>query len=307
MNGIIIIDKRTDTGNGFMNKMFEDGALPEELRPLLEKLIGSRGGEEEFEKKPCHKFMWPEREAFPVDGAEDLILNNIYASAQEDQVPGDVMSNIKADLFKLLNNTEDIGSEVKTTLMKGSTKVYSKTLEDGTQVEVKITKSAAKKEDKIDTLKAMEVFNIMSMVNPEMKKAAAFCAGLAAHGYTALPKEGNFSEILDTVLEEAAKYGHKKEAVLKKIAEDESTPHKVVIGEHVIDSRRLNQYPYNSDDAAKKALSNSLKEMIYDNKNKSISLDKLKKLYSNAKSAQDPMLERVTDDVLRSLKYRESK
>ena len=100
----IIIDVSNDRGHGFLRHLLGDGALPGPVQEMLGSFLGDEMSISEDPRK--HKncsYFWPEKQAFPTSSMKDLILNHIYATAQ-DSVPRHVVDKIKQELIPFLSS-----------------------------------------------------------------------------------------------------------------------------------------------------------------------------------------------------------
>lgn len=327
MKGIVIIDAGNDRGFGFLKHLMGDGAIPEALMPMLQTFIdkGPR------EREGSCRMMWPEKNAFPVSGIRDLILNHIYATAQND-VPEDVVQNIKDELYPMIEG-EDVetpeGMELKGAIIRGSVKKYKTTLPDGTAIDITVTSP----NDDTDNLSAMDVLKKLTgdaqrhsedmetekfssidldkavgvfgsfFADDKMDQLAVKLAKIAnLSDSVVVPNQGEFKTMIDTALTYASNtYGLSKHALLEKIAATDGDANKVQIGEFIIDKRKLAKRPYDSRENAKKAISDTMFRKVCDPMSGNIRLDKLKNEYEKSKS--HPLSERVMDNILKSLRW----
>jgi len=322
MKQIIIIDSRSDRGRGFLNRMQEDGAIPEGIAPLIAKLISEYSPEKDMFDEAPGEYAWPERDLFPMSSIPEAMLNHLYATAQAG-VPDKVTCELKRKLLDVMQGADqDEGEDpnFRSAIMQGSLKKYHKVLPDGTQIDVTITSpKAVPVEDEVDELpepsyekesyldldKAVEVFSKLGHFEEGMDRVAEVLASAAIKNIKVAYADG-VKEFLDGVLD--IREGNKKltldkKAILSKIAADGDTDSKEIVGGFTIDKRRLNKAPYDSEDSAKKALSSRAFDLLWDKYKGGLSIYKIKQFYDISRG--DPMLERVMDDVLRSVRYRD--
>jgi hypothetical protein len=326
MKGVVVIDAGNDRGFGFLKHLMGDGAIPEALVPMLESFVG--GGPRERQGN-C-RMMWPEQDAFPVSDIRDLILNHIYATAQND-VPEPVVQGIKDELYPLIEGAPAISddeAQVKSAIMRGSFKKYKTVTPDGALIEVTITSpndlsdmsamdalkqltaDAERKEmdddtekfARIDLDKAIGVFGAF-FTDEKMDTLAINMAKMASlTETTVIPNTGEFKRMLDTAVDyTAAKYGMSKTALLSKIAATDDDLNKVTVGEFVIDKRKLSKRPYDSRESSKKAISDTMFRKVCDPISGNLRLEKIKAEYE--KSKDHPLSERVMDNILKSLRW----
>lgn len=317
---IMIIDRRGDRGNGFLKELLNSGAIPGPIMPLIEQVMDSPSKE----YSPSCRHMWPEKDLFPVEDFSDLMLNHLYATAQEG-VPEDVIEKMKKELFNVMGDTgsEVIDAEVNQAVMQGSLKKFKRVLDDGTEVEVSVRSSdvnvdpiaklkemieqerPVEKEAKIDLTKAVEVFSVLSETEPKMAKLAQAFAHAAAYEGAVVENKGVIKRLVDTALNYTEQNLNRKRAsIMSKIAAtDEEADNKVLMSAMAIDKRRLGAYPFNNKENAKKALSSRIADVLWDENTNSLSLDKLKAFEEACFG--DPMMERVLKDVLMAIKWRD--
>lgn len=328
----IIIDVSNDRGLGFLRHMLGDNAIPEPVQKILSGMLGDdfASSDNPMQHKNC-KYLWPEKNAFPTASMKDLILNHLYATAQ-DSVPRDVIDKIKQELIPFLTSAKDEGEdgELKRALIKGSTKKYHKVLTDGTEISVEVKSPVEtsgdedvlqkisaivenkekeleenfnKKIAKIDLSKAVGTFGAMSSFDRKLEDFSVKLAQLAnVSGSMVIENKGKFRELINRAADHVSSgWGLDKRAFLEKLAATEDSEHKEVVGGMVIDKRRLSEKPYNDRSNAKKALPKTVFNKICDPISGHILLNKLKKQVSEADG--NPLLERITDNVLKSVRW----
>lgn len=297
-----IIDITNDTPDfPFMNHILENGGVPSGIGQLVRGIIGRH--------KPVgsgrSRCMWRSQNRFPVRGIDDLIMNHIYATAQRDIVPTDVIEDMRSKLDMSLKEL-DTDDESKKDIIIGSKKIFStkKELEDGTVVEVHVSKKAffENMTHKIDLDKMTETYldHLVDLV-PESHKIAKVVYHVMNKGATVVANEGEVKSFIDDITNRISDMtGEDTETILINSAADDTSEYKRILEDKKLDSRKFSKYPFDSRANAEKAITSQGVKLLCNPVTGNIEFEKLVEAVDNQ---DDIFLSRILDRVISRLTW----
>jgi len=173
-------------------------------------------------------------------------------------------------------------------------------LEDGTEVEVKVTKN----KPSLDLDKVLRKFVVPT---GDTKSAQAIYPLINRN------KEGSILTVdystetfVDNLLDRISKKtGETKETIRSESTPDSKSKHKIIIDNKLLDKRKFKQYPFDSVMNAQKAITQPAVELLCDTVHGHISPEKLVKAVETVEDEDDIFLKRILDQIISRLEWQE--
>jgi len=297
----MIIDLKNDTPNHpFLHKILEGDCVNAETKPII---VAALKKHENFSEGCPYRNLWGSEKRFPMRGLMDLILNHVYATAQREEVPTEILQSMQGKLTDMLNAAEMSPDTVKG-LLQGSTKVIEKSTKgpEGT-IKITIQKSASIDLDKVLSNYVMPAVEFFGPEHRAMKVATMITETIKKYGFV-LEHEGEVGAFLDELAEDVADVtGENAESILAKTEADEDSTNKMLLGDKLLDKAKFTRYPFDSRDSAEKAITKPAFNLLCDPATGNILESKLIEAEANIDS--DIFLSRIYDRVISRLLWSE--
>lgn len=325
---MIILDLRGDRHGMGLKKMMDDGAFPDGLKEALGDIMPDVFPFEETEKT---RDICP-GVGFPAHDPIHAILNYLYATAQRPMLGPDVMDKVKSEAKNVMDIDGGFDEDMKQTILRGSTKVYNRVLDDGTEIKVEVT-SPIEKEASADPIEVLQRFR-------KKKKASAMEGRVEAARFDVdkfLNKIANLraaspelANLMTKITETVKKTGSvvidmqtcKADVILNtcigKVAEltgdipskvigegmaDKESGSKLMFNGELVDRRKFTKKPFDSYGNAKKAVGKQVAELICSKETGNIEEDKLKNLEEFA--SEDSLMSKLADRIVNALRWKD--
>jgi hypothetical protein len=328
MPKMIILDLRGDRHGMGLRKMMDDGAFPDNLKEALGDIIPDVFPFEETDKT---RDICP-GVGFPAHDPIHAILNHLYATAQRPMLEPEVMDKVSSEAKNVMDVDGEFDDDMKQTIMRGSTKVYNRVLDDGTEIKVEVS-SPNEKEASMDPIEVLKRFSKrkkasamegkISSIRFDVDKFLTKIANLRA----ASPElEGVMTDVVESVRKTSAVVidfesctkdvalnkcigkvaeltGNSPSKVIEEGIADNSSDSKLMFHGELVDKRKFNKKPFDSYSNAKKALGKQVAELICSKDTGNVEESKLKNLEEFA--AEDSLMSKLSDRIVNALRWKE--
>ena len=322
----IIVHLGNDRNGSAMRQMMQDGAFPPRLTSALDDVFPDVFP---FDEKEHTRDMCPGI-GFPTHSPMHSIMNMLYATAQRPSISTEDMDGMTKEVSDVMDIEEGFDSEMKSMVLRGSTKIYNRILSDGTEIKIEISKPS-KKEASLDPLLGLRK-EASAMVD---KKKKALVSGFRLDvdkflrgTFNLTVGDPGYKDDMSKLISKTATTGVvltlaqcRKNAELqqciKKVAELTGKGESVVIGDseadpdseykqmfygEVVDTRKFKKKPFDTYSSAVKAVGKQVAEVVCAKKSGNIDPKKLKSLETFA--AEDVLMGKLADRLVGVLRWK---
>jgi len=260
-----------------------------------------------------------------VNDPMHAIINYLYATAQKNVVPSEVMNDMRTEASNVMEASGGFDNDMKSEVLKGSKKIYNRTLLDGTEINIEITKKESSDQgidgiiEDINTKKAEfrkraaenmtvdadKIFKqayIAAIVDKSLEKDMFELGGVARDKVRVSTVK--HAELLERMIRKIAVVNDTDtNNVISQVMADNNTDNKVMVAGELLDSRKFDKYPFNSVSNARKAVGKQVADILTDKLSGNVTEEKLKQVETFG--AEDPLGSKLLDKIVMLLKYEE--